>query len=246
LAIRSNLLRWQRSWRILVAAGLSHQARSRRLMHDRCAQSGHSYAMVMPAFGSVPIALWTGDIAEAGRLIELLIAHTAGNQRTEQWALLAGVPLRNGNESEALVASFMEPRVTSSHHGSLICCPEASRAAVAAPSCRRVCGTRRNSCVDANCCSGTTRPVRRGCRSEALRSGNHGSSGTSEPRRHESRALWRVTGRHPALTCSPRPTLNSPRALRQYSRAACALLGQLSVNRARDKCQALQSDQNRG
>jgi predicted ATPase len=77
-------------------------------------KSGHSYAMVYAlAFGSVPIALWTGDIAEAGRLIELLIAHTAGNQRTEQWArCFAGVlRLRNGNESEALVASFLEPRV---------------------------------------------------------------------------------------------------------------------------------------
>jgi predicted ATPase/DNA-binding winged helix-turn-helix (wHTH) protein len=77
-------------------------------------KSGHSYAMVYAlAFGSVPIALWTGDIAEADRLIELLIAHTAGNQRTEQWVrCFAGVlRLRNGNESEALVASFIEPRV---------------------------------------------------------------------------------------------------------------------------------------
>src|SRR5262249_4907923 len=65
------------------------------------------------AFGSVPIALWTGDIADAGRLIELLIAHTAGNQRTEQWVSCFArvLRLRNGSESEALVASFMEPRV---------------------------------------------------------------------------------------------------------------------------------------
>jgi hypothetical protein len=77
-------------------------------------KSGHTYAMVYAlAFGSVPIALWTGDIPEAGRLIELLIAHSSGNQRTEQWVrCFAGVlRLRNGNESEALVASFMEPRV---------------------------------------------------------------------------------------------------------------------------------------
>src|SRR5262249_60403917 len=77
-------------------------------------KSGHPYAMVYAlAFGSVPIALWTGDIAEAGRLIELLIAHTAGNQRTEQWVrCFAGVlRLRSGNEGEALVASFVEPRV---------------------------------------------------------------------------------------------------------------------------------------
>jgi predicted ATPase len=77
-------------------------------------KSGHSFAMVYAlAFGSVPIALWTGDLAEAGRLIELLIAHSAGNQRTEQWVRCFGrvMRLRNGNESEALVASFIEPRV---------------------------------------------------------------------------------------------------------------------------------------
>jgi hypothetical protein len=76
-------------------------------------KSGHTYAMVYAlAFGSVPIALWTGDTAGAGRLIELLIAHSAGNQRTEQWVRCFAevLRLRNGNESEALVASFMEPR----------------------------------------------------------------------------------------------------------------------------------------
>jgi predicted ATPase len=77
-------------------------------------KSGHSFAMVYAlAFGSVPVALWTGDIAEAGRMVDLLIAHTVGNQRTEQWvSCFAGVlRLRNGNERESLVASFIEPRV---------------------------------------------------------------------------------------------------------------------------------------
>jgi len=77
-------------------------------------KSGHSYALVYAlAFGSVPIALWTGDTAEAGRLIELLIAHSTGNQRTEQWVRCFArvLRLRNGNESEAFVASFIEPRV---------------------------------------------------------------------------------------------------------------------------------------
>jgi hypothetical protein len=77
-------------------------------------ESGHPFAMVYAlAFASVPIALWIGDTADAGRLIELLIAHTAGNQRTEQWVRCFArvLRLRNGNESEALVASFIEPRV---------------------------------------------------------------------------------------------------------------------------------------
>jgi hypothetical protein len=76
--------------------------------------SGHSYALVYAlAFGSVPIALWTGDTAEIGRLIELLIAHSTGNQRTEQWVRCFArvLRLRNGNDSEAIVASFIEPRV---------------------------------------------------------------------------------------------------------------------------------------
>src|SRR5215469_11989113 len=77
-------------------------------------KSGHPFAMVYAlAFASVPIALWIGNIADAGRLIELLIAHTAGNQRTEQWVRCFArvLRLRNGNESDALVASFIEPRV---------------------------------------------------------------------------------------------------------------------------------------
>jgi predicted ATPase/DNA-binding winged helix-turn-helix (wHTH) protein len=101
--------------RILWLQGLPDQAMVAAIDAITAARkSGHSYAMVYAlAFGSVPIALWTGDIAEAGRLIELLIAHSAGNQRTEQWGrCFAGVlRLRNGNESETLVASFIEPRV---------------------------------------------------------------------------------------------------------------------------------------
>jgi hypothetical protein len=128
-------------------------------------ESGHSYAMVYAlAFGSVPIALWTGDIAEAGRLIELLIAHSAGNQRTEQWVSCFArvLRLRNGNESGVLVASFIEPRVELFpihritdlvSHESIPCRCQA----LSWPTC---CGARRNSCASMlNCCYGTTRPA---------------------------------------------------------------------------------------
>jgi predicted ATPase/DNA-binding winged helix-turn-helix (wHTH) protein len=101
--------------RILWLQGLPDQAMGAASDAITAARkSGHSFAVVYAlAFGSVPVALWTGDIAEAGRMVELLIAHTAGNQRTEQWVrCFAGVlRLRSGNESESLVASFIEPRV---------------------------------------------------------------------------------------------------------------------------------------
>src|SRR5262249_40970358 len=101
--------------RILWLQGFPDQAKGAAADAITAARnSGHSFAMVYAlAFGGVPVALWTGDIAEAGRVVELLIAHTAGNQRTEQWVrCFAGVlRLRSGNEGEALVASFVEPRV---------------------------------------------------------------------------------------------------------------------------------------
>ena len=77
-------------------------------------QSGHPFAMVYGlAFGSASVALWTGDIPEATRVIERLIARTAGNRRTEQWVryFASVLKLRGGNDTDALVASFVEPRV---------------------------------------------------------------------------------------------------------------------------------------
>jgi hypothetical protein len=101
--------------RILWLQGFPDQAMGAAAAAITAARkSGHSFAMVYAlAFGSVPVALWTGDIAEAGRMVDLLIAHTAGNQRTEQWvSCFAGVlRLRKENERESLVASFMEPRI---------------------------------------------------------------------------------------------------------------------------------------
>jgi predicted ATPase len=100
--------------RILWLLGLPDQAMEAATDAVQAARKiGHPYAMVYAlAFGGVPTALWTGDLAKAGRLIELLIAHTLGNQRTEEWVrcLAAVLRLRNGNESDALVASFLEPR----------------------------------------------------------------------------------------------------------------------------------------
>ena len=115
------------------------------------------------AFGSVPIALWTGDIAEAGRLIELLIAHSAGNQRTEQWVRCFARVLRlwNGNESEALVASFIEPRVDlfPIHRITDLVAQETLPVPLPGPELADVLWNTPERASMLNCCYGTTRPV---------------------------------------------------------------------------------------
>ena len=101
--------------RILWLQGFPDRART--AANDAVAAAhlhGHPFAMVYTlAFGSAQVALWTGDIAEADSVVERLIARTAGNQRTEQWVrYFANVlTLRNGTETDALIASFVEPRV---------------------------------------------------------------------------------------------------------------------------------------
>jgi predicted ATPase/DNA-binding winged helix-turn-helix (wHTH) protein len=64
-------------------------------------------------FSGFPVALLTGAIDEARRQVDLLAAHAAGNRRVEQWiACYTRIPkLRAGNEREALIASFIEPRL---------------------------------------------------------------------------------------------------------------------------------------
>ena len=58
----------------------------------------------------LPVALWTGDLAEARRQTDLLVGHAVDNQRMEQWGVCFQrvVKLRVGDEAEALIASFIE------------------------------------------------------------------------------------------------------------------------------------------
>jgi predicted ATPase len=104
--------------RILWLQGFPDQARAAATNTLAAARrSGHPMAMVHAlAFAGIPVALWIGAVDEARCQVDLLIAHTAhavGNQRTEQWGrCFAGlIRLLEGNESEKLVASFLEPRV---------------------------------------------------------------------------------------------------------------------------------------
>jgi hypothetical protein len=75
--------------------------------------SGRSYPVIYVAsFAALPIALWAGAEDEVRFLLDLLLPHSAGYQRMEQWALCFErvLKLRAGNESDALIASFIEPR----------------------------------------------------------------------------------------------------------------------------------------
>jgi tetratricopeptide (TPR) repeat protein len=101
--------------RILWVQGFPDQAMA---MSEKAlaaaAEVGHPHAALYAlAYAGVPVALWVGDLAEASRRAERLIALAAGNQRSEEWGrVLAGlIELRKkGSEREALIASFVEPR----------------------------------------------------------------------------------------------------------------------------------------
>ncbi|WP_158932469.1 winged helix-turn-helix domain-containing protein [Acidisphaera sp. S103] len=71
---------------------------------------GIFYAVV---FAGLPIALWTGDLESALYRIDLLDEYAAANRRVEELrtCFARALGLREGNEGEALVASFIESRV---------------------------------------------------------------------------------------------------------------------------------------
>jgi predicted ATPase len=75
------------------------------------AKSGHSFSLCYAVvLGGLPVALWTGDMDEARRLFDLFLAHAGGIARMElRVPAFAGLlKLRDGDEDEALIASFIE------------------------------------------------------------------------------------------------------------------------------------------
>jgi hypothetical protein len=73
-----------------------------------------SYAV---AFAGLPVALWTGDMAEARRQLDLLVAHAGGVQRMELRvrSFRRVLKLRAGDERQALIASFIESHWDPAH-----------------------------------------------------------------------------------------------------------------------------------
>jgi predicted ATPase len=67
-------------------------------------------------FAGGPVSLWIGDFAEAQRRLEMLRDRTGGNSEFPGFSLFAGiyaaiVRLRQGSESDALTAAYIEPRM---------------------------------------------------------------------------------------------------------------------------------------
>jgi predicted ATPase/DNA-binding winged helix-turn-helix (wHTH) protein len=98
--------------RILWLTGFPEQARAAaNEAVAAAAKSGHSFSLCYAvSLAGLPVALWMGDMGEARRLLDLLIAHAGGIQRMEHRlpAFARLLKLRGGDEGEVLVASFIE------------------------------------------------------------------------------------------------------------------------------------------
>ena len=98
--------------RTLWLSGLPDQARvAANEAVAAAAKSAHSFSICYAiSLGALPVALWTGDMAEARRLFHLLAAHAVGIRRMELrvMAFARVLKLRDGDEDEALIASFIE------------------------------------------------------------------------------------------------------------------------------------------
>ncbi len=101
--------------RILWLLGLPDQAMAAaREATEEARNTGHSFPVIYAlTFAGVPVALLSGAIDEARRQVELLADHAAGNRRAEHWIVCYRRILesRDGDEREALIASFIEPRL---------------------------------------------------------------------------------------------------------------------------------------
>ncbi|WP_084788556.1 winged helix-turn-helix domain-containing protein [Bradyrhizobium sp. Cp5.3] len=100
--------------RILWIRGFPDQALAAAAAATSAAgATGHSFALAYAlAFAGLPVALWTGA-PEAGRLLDMFATHAGGNRNLEEWRLCyaRALEFRQGSEGEALIASFVEPRV---------------------------------------------------------------------------------------------------------------------------------------
>jgi hypothetical protein len=98
--------------RILWLMGFPDQAKNAAKQAVEAAlDSGRSYPISYALiFGTLPVALWSGDVREARRQLDLLSIQAVGNQSMERWRLYFARVLRlqEGNEDEALIASSLQ------------------------------------------------------------------------------------------------------------------------------------------
>jgi hypothetical protein len=108
--------------RILWLQGLPEQAATAAAEALAAAFGGHPFAtMYALTLAAVPVALWSGALDEARRLIGLFAAPAIGNRGVERWRLCYDniLKLRAGSADDALMAAYIEARVDLSSLSSL-------------------------------------------------------------------------------------------------------------------------------
>ena len=98
--------------RILWLSGFPDQARvAANEAVAAAAKSGHAFSLCYAVcLAGLPVALWTGDMREARRLLDLFIAHAGGIPRMEHRvpAFTRLLKLRDGDDGEVLIAWYIE------------------------------------------------------------------------------------------------------------------------------------------
>jgi predicted ATPase/DNA-binding winged helix-turn-helix (wHTH) protein len=97
--------------RILWLQGLPDQAATiLQEAIDAALQEDNRYALYyVLTMAGCPLALWIGDLARAQSYLDMLADHSAQDRVKDCWALI--LRLRLGGERNALIASFLEPRL---------------------------------------------------------------------------------------------------------------------------------------
>jgi hypothetical protein len=104
--------------RILWLQGFPDQAMAAaREAVDAAGRSGNSFSICYALnMAGIPLALWVGALDDAQRQLDTMSEHVPGNPSLEKWVkcFTDVLRLRQGSERDALVASFMEPRLEAS------------------------------------------------------------------------------------------------------------------------------------
>jgi predicted ATPase/DNA-binding winged helix-turn-helix (wHTH) protein len=100
-------IRWLQGFPDQATAG-AHQAIEAALKTRHVLSLGYALCMA-----GCPVALWTGDLAEARRCTDLLREHAARNGLYSSWGECYEhvVRLREGTEQQAWLAAYIEPRI---------------------------------------------------------------------------------------------------------------------------------------
>jgi predicted ATPase len=103
--------------RILWLQGFPNQSEAMvREAIDAAQRSNHQLSLFYAlAFAGCPVSMWTGNLSETQRFLNLLteIGARTGNTRIDGWMRCRTLilRLRQGDDRDALIASYFEPRV---------------------------------------------------------------------------------------------------------------------------------------